>query len=264
MVCEGTSSALFLRPSAGRGCNFWIFALVALSCLAQGVDAAGCSERGGNALDAISLAETESQAAPQTTQVTERSWGRLREFTLDHPRPESRTRWRVAETYLSRFHEWNRLGKRITLLVVDAALPDMKPWWTSGLDLNRDDDLQRRVSIAIHPSYDFGTEKRTLPHMLKQYLEPDGEYLEKFYRYRLVWRNSEGETKPAVGKAFYLIPKVQLPGRVIHFRCEVRCTAFTDFSETVALQYGLALELIPHWTDVDAKIRILVRGMKVD
>ena len=141
------------------------------------------------------------------------------EFTLHHPRPESRTQWRVPEAYLSPNYDWRSRVEPTTIIVMDVALPDMTPWWKSGLDMGRDDHEKRRITIELVSSYDFGEEKRNLPRLLKQDLELTGEYQNEFLRYRQVRKNNRGEVVPAtnVGE-FYLIPKEQIPGRTI-FLC---------------------------------------------
>lgn len=183
----------------------------------------------------------------------------IREFTLHHPRPESRTKWRIPEAYLARHLDWRQTEEPTSIIAMDTVLPDMAPWWRSGLDMGRDEELKRHVSIAVESSYDFGREKRILPRLLKEDLELVGEYQGNFWRYRQVRKNERGETILVVPVSwFYFTPKEQIPGRAVYFTCVRRCTAYADFSETVVMKYGFALELLGEWQTVDQKVRNLL------
>jgi hypothetical protein len=117
----------------------------------------------------------------------------VREYTLEHPRPESRTQWRITDTYLSRqpYLRQNVEKASQSIIVIDAALPDMRALQTSGLNLGRRDDEKRHVSISLTASYDFALERRTLPRMLQDELEPIGEYRAIILKYRQVRRKIE-------------------------------------------------------------------------
>ncbi len=90
----------------------------------------------------------------------------IREFNLDHPRPESRSKWRVPEVYLSPDFDWNAPNAGKSIIVIDAALPDMVSWRRSGLNMNNETDRKQSVTASIGAGYDFGVEKRIIPRLL--------------------------------------------------------------------------------------------------
>jgi hypothetical protein len=179
------------------------------------------------------------------------------EFTLQHPHPESRTTWRIPEAYLTPYSDWRYPSESLGDL--EAALPGMEPWRTSGLDRNRDDDYKKLIVIGVRASYGFAVEKITIPRLLREDLELLGEF-GSFFRYRKVRKNSRGEAVPIAPSSgiYYLIPKDQIANKKVYFSCARRCTAHSDFSETIAMDYGFDIGLLDDWLDVDKKVRDLL------
>jgi hypothetical protein len=187
----------------------------------------------------------------------------FRDFTLHHPRQESRTRWRIPETYLSDIHFLRGTEEPTTIISMQAVLPDLSPWRVSGLNPRNENDAKRYVSIDITPSHKFSVENEILPRMLREDLEITEEQGD-FFRYRRVQRNAQGEVVDILpGSRFYVIPKKQLPHQATIFRCEKRCRAQADFSENVVVQYDLDLSLLTEWRAIDRKIRSLLANFIV-
>lgn len=180
----------------------------------------------------------------------------FREYTLEHPKPESRTQWRVPQVYLSRmpYHRDEESKPIRKIIVVDAALPDMRAWWTSGLDRKKDNDAKLEVSIAISAGYDFAVEKRILPRMIEKRLEHAGPFGDGLLKYE---RKEQRSGAPR-DIFFYLIPEQPRRGKAVFFKCVRRCIASADFSENVHVQYDFDLSLIAKWPEIDQKVRELL------
>jgi hypothetical protein len=180
------------------------------------------------------------------------------DFTFDHEQERSRTRWRIPEAYASPYIDWRQTNEPKKIFVLDAALPDLRPWATSGLNLRREEDYKRYVSITVTPSYDFAIEKRTIPRLLKDELQVVGDYSQDLVQYRKIRRDSRGEVQVVPVSWFYLLPKQQSVGRAVYFECVRHCTASTDFSAVVAIEYRFDRNLLSSWRDIDQQVRDLL------
>ncbi len=180
------------------------------------------------------------------------TFGETLEITLHYPRPEARTRWRVPEGYLAQDYNYRELPT--ALIAIDAVLPDMNQWRTSGLSIDRDDHILRKISITVEAGEDFTREKRILPKLQEIDFEFLGEY-DDLLKYREIIR---GKRSGISVSSFFLVPKHQIPGRAVYFVCEHRCTAYADFSKTVMMEVRFAKELLGDWPNIDRKARGLL------